>query len=117
MKARVKATGEIIEVIRRIVQGRDYLEYVWYYRAEDRNFKEWELEFNINNIDKDEPDYWTKLHHQAAIAAMQGMLSNSLYMEKFIKYAVQGDSLIDVATQNAFDYATALVNRLKEVQK
>lgn len=60
-----------------------------------------------------EPDYWEKLHHQAAISAMQGMLSNSAYMENFVKYAVEGESLVSVTTQNAFDYATALVEKLK----
>lgn len=117
MKARVKATGEIVEVIRRIVQGRDYLEYVWYYRAEDRYFKEYELEFNINDLPKDEPYYWEKLHHQAAIAAMQGMLGNNDYIERFTVHSIDGISLADDLARCAKDYATALIDKLKEEEK
>ena len=110
MKARVKATGEIVEVMRRIVQGRDYLEYVWYYRAEDKYFKEYELEFNINNLDKDEPDYWTKLKHQAAIAAMQGICAN---YNDFTKDNDGSVSNTEIICENAKIIATVLVNKLK----
>jgi hypothetical protein len=64
-----------------------------------------------------EPDYWEKLKHQYAGMAMQGLLSNSAYLENFIKYSVEGDSLARVVSTNAIDYATALVNRLKEEEK
>jgi hypothetical protein len=58
MKARVKATGEIIELsdLEYDVYGNDYLKT--------------ELEIT------DEPDYWEKLKHQYAGMAMQGILAN-----------------------------------------
>lgn len=64
-----------------------------------------------------EPDYWEKLKHQYAGMAMQGFLSNSAYLENFVKYSVEGESLTIVVTEIAIDYASALVNRLKEEEK
>ena len=60
MKARVKATGEIVEMcnVEYDKEGNEY------YRDE--------LEF----IDNYEPDYWEKLKHQYAGMAMQGILAN-----------------------------------------
>ncbi len=67
MKARVKATGEIVEV-----HTSDDADFV------DRNGKYyWEHELFFGSLDvssNDDPDYWTRLEHQAAIAAMQGMI-------------------------------------------
>jgi hypothetical protein len=96
MKARVKATGEIIELsdLEYDVYGNDYLRT--------------ELETT------DEPDYWDKLYHQAAIAAMQGMLSNNDYIERFTAHTIDGISCKDDLARCAKDYATALVNKLKE---
>ena len=75
MKARVIATGEIIEVI---VYKREHRLYMRIhgkktgeiYRAKD-------LDFNIE--DKNNPDYWTRLEHTYAGMAMQGILSRSGY--------------------------------------
>ena len=52
---------------------------------------------------KDEPDYWEKLKHQYAGMAMQGILAN---------YGVE--PLPDDAANDAREYATALVEKLKE---
>ena len=100
MKARVKATGEIVRIFDK---GNGLFE-----ATNGETYFSQSLHFI-----EDEPDYWEKLKHQAAIAAMQGMLSNSAYMENFVKYAVEGESLVSVTTQNAFDYATALIEKLK----
>jgi hypothetical protein len=96
MKARVKATGEIIELCN-MEFDEDGNEY---YREE--------LELI------DEPDYWEKLKHQYAGMAMQGMLSNSDYIERFTAHTIDGISDEDDIAKYAKDYATALVNRLKE---
>ena len=58
MKARVKYNNEIIDVIQ--VGTKSHL-------------------YDLNNVEfLDNPqDYWTRLEHQAAIAAMQGILSNA----------------------------------------
>lgn len=101
MKARVKATGEIIELCN-MEFDEDGNEY---YRDE------------LELIDDYEPDYWEKLKHQYAGMAMQGLLSNSAYIENFVKYSVEGDSLARVVSTNAIDYATTLINRLKEEEK
>ena len=103
MKARVKATGEIITIESdTMFIGKDYKGVVKPYYDSDID------------IIKDEPDYWEKLKHQYAGMAMQGMLSNSAYLENFVKYCVEGESFTIVVTANAINYATALVNRLKE---
>ena len=101
MKARVKATGEIVELCN-MEFDEDGNEY---YRDE------------LELIGDYEPNYWEKLKHQYAGIAMQGLLSNSAYLENFIKYSVEGDSLARVVSANAIDYATALINKLKEEEK
>ena len=63
MKARVKETGEIVDVV--LYSGYDDYDYICHenecvYDAE-------ELEFN-------DPDYWERLKHQYAGMAMQGMI-------------------------------------------
>lgn len=51
-----------------------------------------------------EPDYWTKLHHQSVIAALQGILSNP-------EQIALDD--IDCVAQ-AVRMANQLINKLKE---
>ena len=96
MKARVKATGEIIEVAT----------YSAVYELEGTgrrfNFDEVEL------VEDDSPvgpnDYWTRLEHQAAIAAMQGLLQ-SPHLN-----IMQEEPLVGMAGS----IAHALVEKLKE---
>lgn len=85
MKARVKATGEIIELsdLEYDVYGNDYLRT--------------DLEIT------DELDYWNKLHHHASIDFMKSFLD---------KY--DGTVNIESLLSNSIKLATALVNRLKE---
>ena len=124
MKARVKATGEVIEVNKITSYNRDF-EVLVYYKGDDGfPYKEEQLDFEDltqgkadvkeKSFPKDEPDYWEKLKHQYAGMAMQGMLSNSLYLQRFIDFSIEGVSLVDDITRSANDYATALVNRLKK---
>lgn len=89
MKARVKATGEIIELFN-MEFDEDGNEY---YRDE--------LEF----IDDYEPDYWEKLKHQYAGMAMQGLLTNPKLCEI--------ETSISIAS-TANTIASALINKLKE---
>ena len=77
MKARVKATGEIVEI-------SEDCSYV-YAEHFDKSYNLNELEFldiKEKSFPKDTPDYWTRLEHQAAIGAMQGMLSNPSITER-----------------------------------
>ena len=69
MKARVKATGEFVEV-----HTCDEADFV------DRNGKYyWEHQLFFGSLDTfpyEDPDYWTKLEHQYAGMAMQGLLTH-----------------------------------------
>jgi hypothetical protein len=60
-----------------------------------------ELDFAID------PDYWTRLEHQAAIAAMGGMCGNTSYDETTWE---------DMA-EDAIRAAHALVEKMKEERK
>lgn len=88
MKARVKETGEIIELCN-MEFDEDGNEY---YRDE--------LEF----IDDYEPNYWEKLKHQYAGMAMQGILANPEMMSL---------DDIDVAAM-AIRIANITISKLKE---
>ena len=59
------------------------------------------------SIYQDSPDYWTRLEHQAAIAAMGGMCGNTSYDETYWE---------DMA-ENAIRAAHALVKKMKEERK
>ena len=97
MKARVKATGEIVEVYPSIHKGCDYDGSDGYsYLKED-----------IIILD-DEPDYWTRLEHQYAGMAMQGLMSLSEWPEE--------NTDVDVI-ETASKYAHALVEKLKEKEE
>lgn len=81
MKARVKATDKIIEVM--CVMNREGVT-VWediggistnpnQYNSDELEF----LDFPEMPITTYNPDYWTRLEHQYAGMAMQGILSNA----------------------------------------
>ena len=94
LKARVKATGEIVEVYQ---YGKPYyIEYVD--EKAGRLFHPEELDF------LDDPDYWTRLEHQAAIAAMQSLIMTSTH----------NFGTSEQIAMWANEYATALVKELKE---
>ena len=100
MKARVKATGEIVEV----TYGCDFREskiVELYTNIEDPNdvFEKEELEFLY---DSEFIDYWERLKHQAAISAMQGILT---HMDVTVP--------TEWVAEEAEAYATALVEKLK----
>ena len=95
MKARIKATGEIIDIA----------EYSTIYAENyDTCFYPSELEF----LDND-PDYWTRLEHQYAGMAMQGILANH-YITDRINVSV-------LITETASAIALALVEKLKEKEE
>jgi hypothetical protein len=106
MKARIKATGEIIDVSRLVDK------YIMTNHPHSITFDADELDFEF------EPDYWEKLKHQYAGMAMQAMISNSHNTDyhkdwsdgygKWRKY--NNKELAEMAVY----YATALVEKLKE---
>jgi len=106
MKARVKGTTSIIDVtFDKDALNAGYPPYkagggIYYYPEQ----LVW-----VDNIDSAEPDYWEKLKHQYAGMAMQGILSNNeLY--RVISKSRNLETTI-------MEYATTLVNRLKEEEK
>ena len=99
MKARIKATGEIVEVTRIVNR------YVMTHHPHTITFEKDELDFDI----EDDPDYWTRLEHQYAGMAMQGILGNPA----FPKHSQEGYYKKNVVN-NAYEYAHALVEKMKE---
>ena len=102
MKARVKATGEIIEVSRHsgVMDDINKRIYNWY---------------EIETIDAHFTDnYWEKLKHQYAGMAMQGLMTNSVLAAEFRKDPNNGIAdMSNTITKAAVIYATALVEKLK----
>ena len=109
MKARVKKTGEIVEV-----HTSDDADFV------DRNGKYyWEHELFFGSLDVssyDDPDYWTRLEHQYAGMAMQGILSNQEYVHSLVQRVASREiyNLAEGITMHAEQLAHALVEKMKE---
>ena len=104
MKARVKATGEIVEV-NEFCALRDSGERTYYWANA------------LELITKDNPDYWTRLEHQYAGMAMQGMLNNSLLITSLLKVNKSHEDIVAEVTDTAFKYAHALIQKLKEKEE
>ncbi len=100
MKARVIKTGEIIE----ISEDCSYLYAENYDIAYHLNELEF-LDVKEKSLPKNEPDYWEKLKHQAAISAMQGILANPELCkdETSISIAIKANTI-----------ASTLIDKLKE---
>jgi hypothetical protein len=100
MKARIKATGEIVDIA----------EYSTIYAENyDTCFYPNELEFLDNS-----EDYWTRLEHQYAGMAMQGTLSDNVAMEQIV--CNQEGMIAKIVANFAVTCAAALVEKLKEKQ-
>lgn len=105
MKARVKATGEIVEIID-----------IDFDTLFCKNGGHYTLE-HLEGIECD-PDYWTRLEHQYAGMAMQGLLNNRILAGESVKANNNGiKDMSEVITRAAVVYATALVEKLKEEQR
>ena len=106
MKARVKATGEIVEVHTcddadfQDRQGRYYWEHQLYFGT-------------LDDFDMDEPDYWERLKHQYAGMAMQGMLTNEYVHKLYLDNKNYPNGLLN----DSIAIATALVEKLKEKEE
>lgn len=113
MKARVKATGKIIEVI--CVMNREGVA-VWedisgistnpnQYNSDELEF----LDFPEMPITTYNPDYWTRLEHQYAGMAMQGM-SEKFFKDYHDYCAGLGEIDIDEAKATMKDFANAMAD-------
>ena len=111
MKARVKATGEIVEVA--YLSEDKYGNKYYNVTTDTRTYRETELEMMSDKGDYFYTyDYWEKLKHQYAGMAMQGILSNQDYCKLLIDENQKG-SFADDVSRCAKDFATALVEKLK----
>ena len=104
MKARVKATGHIVDVELSHYVG----DVAWYITKCHTLYYENELEFI------DEPqDYWIRLEHQYAGMAMQGILSNPESELDYKGYETLPQALAGCAAK----VAHALVEKYKKEEK
>ena len=106
MKARIKETGEIVDVTRVVDR------YIMPHHPHTITFEKDELDFDIND-----PDYWTRLEHTYAGMAMQGMLNNSLLITSLLKVNKSHENIVDEVTGTAVRYAHTLVEKLKEKEE
>ena len=98
MKALFKGTGEIIEVTQ--VGTGTHL-------------------YDLKDIDwiDDAPGYEERLLNQYAGMAMQGMLSNISFMKISEDAIERGERVKDITARTAIEFATALVEKLKEEEE
>lgn len=112
MKARVKETGEIVSV--QLVEKKYSYSGRWIFFYEDgegRRYVDNKLDFD--NTDNTPEDYWTRLEHQYAGMAMQGLLSSS----KLNIIMDNSDVLPEGIAIMSRDFAHALVEKLKEKEE
>lgn len=108
MKARVKTTGEIVEI-------SEDCSYV-YAEHFDKSYNINELEFldvKEKSFPKDE-DYWARLEHQYAGMAMQGILSNKNLVEDISRYDI---GLAEGVAKVSKEMAITLVEKYKEKEE
>lgn len=106
MKARVKATGEIVEVSQGIYSPYQYVD------DNGTIYTEEHLEI-LQEESASTIDYWTRLEHQAAIAAMQGILSNPNITYKDIST----ETICNHVAERVKEIAHALVEKMKEADR
>ena len=105
MKARVKATGDIVDVHRLCMLSQGD---IWQKKSGKEYFA-YELDFDVKEPPKPRynPDYWTRLEHQYA-----GMAMNALLLTNNVR---NGDlEGMRECNTNAMAIAHALVEKLKE---
>ena len=132
MKARVKATGETIEIMQVYEKGESFYVRLDMLDTTEVRYHISELEFEgfetegkfaetcLNGIKQGidyNPDYWTRLEHQYAGMAMQGMLNNSLLTTGLLKAGKSHEDFVDEVTRTALRYAHALVEKYKKEEK
>ena len=109
MKARVIATGDIVDVHRLCASSQGD---IWQKKS-GREYFASELDFDVKEPPKPRynPDYWTRLEHQYAGMAMQGILSNANHALWDRENNAEG------IAKSASAIAHALVEKLKEKEE
>ena len=117
MKARVKATGEIISV-KVYSKGFDYNGRQFINYEDMKSHKTYtDNQLDFDNTDNSPDDYWTRLEHQYAGMAMQGILINEK-MTLDLHRAFGKDESLDITISDfAIDLANTLVKKLKEKEE
>lgn len=105
MKARVKAIGEIVDVLPYAEKDGTVR---FYANMENKWYEAYEIDI-VSEVPP--PDYWEKLKHQYAGMAMQGILSCDDIKLDFTEHT---DELFDAISITSVKISTALVNKLKE---
>lgn len=101
MKAKIKKTGEIVDVYHETQHGTQEMIYKESVLVNSRMWTEDELELLTNN-----DEHWQDVRERAAIAAMQGLAANSCLVYN------SGEEKIDFI-KRAIRYADTLVKELK----
>lgn len=110
MKARIKKTGEIVDIIcyggspHSRSDASDYAYYIDSQGVEHTEPNNLNYYWDFEPIEMTTDEHWQDIRERAAIAAMQGMLSNSAICLE------EGDTYPKVAVR----YANALIEQLKE---
>ena len=94
MKARVKATGEIVEINESSTIYDAGMRHI--YNASE-----------LENVPDTDPDYWTRLEHQYA----------GMFLQAQISYGEQEGLNTEEMVEDAMIYAHALVEKMKEERK
>ena len=100
MKARVKTTGEVVDV--EFIERKTHTGEQVYMTHEGVLIEESRLGFNVEPI-----DYWTRLEHQYAGMAMQGLLASGDWDE----------CSWDIIAEDAIRAAHALVEKYKKEER
>ena len=109
MKARVKATGDILEIASYATIPMEYCDSY----GDPLSFSFDEVEILSEKIERNEPDYWERLEHQYAGMAMQGMLSG--WWSENIADIVNSDrEHFNILVHKANELAHALVEKYKK---
>ena len=116
MKARVKATGEIVEVYQSSYNAGEF--YDTETGTETYDVSELELLGTIIPIATEEiPDYWTRLEHQYAGMAMKSYVSNNVYLREIREMCKEPQEMRDLIADLSILLATTLVQKLKEKEE
>ena len=115
MKARVKATGEIVEVIAVGDYINEFGQIIGEYKdANGILYTSYDLDFYIEE-GITIPDYWTRLEHQYAGMAMNALISSDTMLEVLSRR--DNGTMEEEVAREAFDYAHALVEKLNEKEE
>ena len=124
MKARVKETGEIVEVedcgsvfrhgaLFHGYKGANGIKYLPDEIELQMDFDYWEA--CHDEAPEHIPDYWTRLEHQYAGMAMQSLLNNNLLSSVLFKTGTTHEDYINEVVNVADEYAKALITKMKNV--